>query len=366
MKIEIIKDKLLAAITQAERIAGKHISLPILSCVIIEAREGVVSVKATNLDVGIEISVVAKIFEDGVVALQGSLLKSFVSSLGNNKSVLFEVKEGACIISSGSSEASFRITSPDDFPVIPRVSGDNPLVIPSKDFVLGLRSVVWSAAVSSIKPELSSVYIYEDDSFLVFVATDSFRLAEKRVKTKNIKNLEPLLIPFKNSLEIVRVFEDFDGDLKIFVSKNQLSILTENIHLSSRVVDGNFPDYRQIIPKEYETEANILKSDFVSAIKISGIFANNFNQLLLSFDTANKKIDLLAKNNDIGEGKQSLKAVLKGKDVSMSFNHKFILDCLHIIEDENIVLKMAGVGKPMIIAPAHNPSFVYLVMSMNK
>lgn len=366
MKIEIIKEKFLEAITQSERVAGKHVSLPILSFVIIEARGTNVVVKATNLDVGVEVSVQAKILEEGAVAVSGSLMKSFLSNSLQSKTITIENVGTVCTIVSGQSEASFNTMSVEDFPVIPKVTDGKNFHIESKELITGLKSVVWSSAVSTIKPELSSVYIYEENDDLVFVATDSFRLAERKIKAKKVSGFDPILIPFKNALEIVRTFENINTTLEMVVSKNQLSITTEGIHLSSRVVDGNFPDYRQIIPKEFTTKATILKADLVAALKLSGLFSNSFNQLTITFNTSGKSLELSTKNNDIGEGKQAIKGVIEGEDLTMSFNHRYILDCLSVIESDSVILKIAGQGRPMIINPSNNTLFTYLVMSMNR
>lgn len=366
MKIEIIKEKFLEAITQSERVSGKHFSLPILSFVIIEAKGTSVVVKATNLDVGVEVSVQAKILEEGAVAVSGSLMKSFLSNSPVSKTITIENVGSVCTIISGQSEASFNTMSVEDFPVIPKVTDGKSFHIGAKELITGLKSVVWSSAVSTIKPELSSVYIYEENEDLVFVATDSFRLAERKIKVKKITGFDPILIPFKNALEIVRTFENTSSELELIISKNQLSITTEDIHLSSRVVDGNFPDYRQIIPKEFNTKATVLKADLVSALKLSSLFSNSFNQLTISFNSANKSLELSTKNNDIGEGKQAIKGVVEGDDLTMSFNHRYILDCLSVIESDSVVLKIAGQGKPMIINPSNNTLFTYLVMSMNR
>ncbi len=366
MKIEIIKEKFLEAITQSERVAGKHVSLPILSYVIIEAKGSIVTIKATNLDVGVEVSVQAKVVEEGSVAVSGSLMKSFLSNSIQSKTVTIENTGTVCRIVSGQSEASFNTMSVDDFPVIPRVTDGKSFVIEGKELITGLKSVVWSSAVSTIKPELSSVYIYEENDDLVFVATDSFRLAEKKIKAKKVSGFDPILIPFKNALEIVRTFEGSNTSLEMVITKNQLSITTESIHLSSRVIDGNFPDYRQIIPKEFTTKATVLKADLVAALKLSSLFSNSFNQLTVTFNVGGKSLDLSTKNNDVGEGKQAIKGIIEGEEITMSFNHRYILDCLSVIESDSVVLKIAGPGRPMIINPSNNTLFTYLVMSMNR
>ncbi len=366
MKIEILKDKILDAVSQTERIAGKHVTLPILSFIVIESKKDRVVVKATNLDVGVEIDVPAKVIEEGVVALSGVLLKAFLSNVTQSKSVTLETSDGTCTVSALGNKATFNTMSPEDFPVIPQVVEGNTFEIGSRELILGLRSVVWSSAVTTIKPELSSVYIYEDSGDLVFVATDSFRLAEKRVQVKKIQGFEPILIPFKNVLEIVRVFENSNENLVLVVSKNQLSITTSNTHLSSRVIDGNFPDYRQIIPKEFSTKSVVLKSDLVNALKLGSIFSNSFNQLTMNFNIKDKTLSFITKNNEVGESEQSIKGTFEGEDISLSFNYKFIMDCLSSIESDSVSLKVAGQGRPIIINPSNSNSFTYLVMSMNR
>lgn len=366
MKIEVIREKFFEAVSQAERVSGKHVSLPVLSSIVIKASAGRVIISSTNLDVGVEINMSAKVLEEGVVALSGSLLKAFLSNTSQSKNVVCETRESVFKVISGTSEAVFNTVSSEDFPVIPKVTSGKAFSISGKDFVGGLKSVVWSASISTIKPELGSVYIYEDGDDLVFVATDSFRLAERRIKAKKVKEFDPILIPFKNVLEIIRIFESFGGDLDITISKNHLSIITPDTHLSSRVIDGNFPDYRQIIPKEFVGKATILKQDLSQVLKLGGLFSDTFNQVILTFNPKNKSMTFQTKNNEVGESKQEVKGSIEGEEMVLPFNHRYLSDCLQAIDSESVTLKIAGQNKPMIVTPAGSNSFTYLVMSMNR
>lgn len=365
MKLEIIRDKFLEAVSIAERITSKHLSLPILSSVVFEALKDVLVIRATNLDVGIEISVPAKVSKEGVLATSGSVLKSFLATT-TSKNISCESDGSLLKIKSGDGEVAVNTLPTEDFPVIPKISGGTEFKIDSKVFLDGLRSVFWAASVSTIKPELSSVLIKEDGDELVFAATDSFRLAEKRIKNKKPLGINQILIPFKNTIEIIRTFEVFSGDLDIVLSKNQLSITTPTIHLSSRVVDGNFPDYGQIIPKEFETKAVVLKQDLLQMLKLSSFFSDTFNQIILSMSQSKKTVSLKTKNTSVGESKQDIKGVVEGTDISMPFNYKYILDCIQSIDGESVVLNVAGIGKPLVISGTSNNSFTYLVMSMNR
>lgn len=365
MKLEIIRDKFLEAVLVVEKVSGKHVSLPILSMIILEAKNDTLTLKATNLDVGVEISVPAKIAEGGLIALSGSILKNYLSNI-KSKNVVCEMVESILKIKTEEGEVAINTSSPEDFPVIPKITDGKSFKINNKDFLNGLNSVIWAASVSTIKPELSSVFIKEEGGDLVFVATDSFRLAEKKIKNKTARGFDPILIPFKNASEVARIFENYSGDLDVVISKNQLSINTQNIHLSSRLVDGNFPDYRQIIPKEFETKATMLKQDLLQALKLSSFFSDSFNQIIISINPSKKLFGVSTKNNTIGESKQDIKAVLEGDSITVPFNHRYVLDCLQSVDGESITLKVAGSTKPLVVSPASNSSFTYLIMPMNR
>ena len=145
--------------------------------------------------------------------------------------------------------------------------------IESKKLIDGIKSVYYSASFSDIKPEISSVFIYQENNDLVFVSTDSFRLAEKKIKMRNLEEIEGIIIPFKNIPEILRVIGGFLGIIRICFNKNQISFSFENTYLTSRIIDGVFPDYRQIIPKDIKTEATLLKQDLINALNLSNIFS---------------------------------------------------------------------------------------------
>lgn len=366
MKLEIVKNKLLYAINACERIAGKHVSLPVLSCVLLEAKGNELKMKATNLDVGIEIDLQAKVSEVGIVAVSGGVIKSFLTNSFGDKSVFIESMENNLSLKTEDSHASIKTMSSEDFPAIPRVAGGSSFKIDSKEFVNGVNAVFYSASLSSIKPELSSVFIYPDREELVFVATDSFRLAEKRIKSKKTKDAESILIPFKNIQEIARILTDLNSEIEIRATKNQVSFFAPGLHITSRVVDGNFPDYKQIIPKDSSTSITVLKQDFSQALKLTSAFSDTFNQVILSINSAKKTLEIKTKNNEIGEGVQTIKGSVAGEDLVITFNHKYIYDCLQSIESESLILKFAGLGKPLLISGASNATFTYLVMPMNR
>jgi DNA polymerase-3 subunit beta len=236
--------------------------------------------------------------------------------------------------------------------------------------------MVWYASsVSDIKPELSSVYVYYHDGNAIFAATDSFRLAEKKILLKKEKDttkgvegtdLGQILIPFKNIPEIMRVLEGIDDDVTIEVGKNQIAFNYKGLYLFSRVIDGTFPDYKQIIPKETKTEAVLLKQDIINALKISHIFSDKFNQVHVKIFPKSGIFELRTNNKDIGETVYKLDGALTGEDIEMNFNYRYIADCFQSIEADSISLSLSGLNRPMVMRPAGDTSFTYLVMPMNR
>jgi len=360
-KIEEIKNK----ISQVEKITGKNLTLPVLSSILLVASGKSLKLRSTNLSLGIEVEIPAKIEKEGVLAVSGLVLNNIFSNVFQNENIYLESVDGNLLIQTKKSKIKLKSQPHDDFPTIPRVVGVN-FDIESKKLIEGIKSVYYSSSVSDIKPEISSVFMYTNEENLVFVSTDSFRLAEKKIKMKGLEEISGILIPFKNISEILKVFGDFTGILKVCFNKNQISFSSDNIYLTSRVIDGVFPDYRQIIPKNFSTNATILKQDLLNALKLSNIFSDKFNQVNLSIKPKEKVFELSSANNDVGENKTHLDAAMTGEDVELGFNYKYFLDCFQSIITDSVSIKFSGASSPIVISPVSDSSFTYLIMPMNR
>ncbi len=368
MNIECLQEKLKEAVEYASRISNKHTTLPVLSCLLFDAtQKNQLTIKATNLDLGIEITIPVKTNEGGLVAVPSSTINSFlINAVGDEKGVTLETAQGNLKINTTRNSGLIKIQPHDDFPSIPRVTSGNSFSLSARDFVKGLKSVWYSSSVSSIKPELSSVYIYCEGEFVVFVATDSFRLAEKKIKIKKTKDFGQILLPYKNIPEIIKVLESINDEVEVNLDKNQISFRYKGIYLISRVIDGVFPDYKQIIPKTSSTEVVVLKQDFANTLKLSNVFSDKFNQINVKIDPTAKKAQIKTKNNDVGENTTILDSAITGEAVDINFNYKYIIDCLQSIDSDSMNLVFSGLNKPVIISPVSDTSFRYIVMPMNR
>ncbi len=366
MKIECVKEKLHMAVSKAEKVVGKNINLPILSCLLFETKGNNLIIRSTNLDLGLEISIPVKIEEGGKVAVPANIISGFLNNLNDDKNITLETVDNTLRIYTPISEANIKTLSFDDFPTVPMVDSERVYKINSKDLINGIKSVIYSSSLSSVKPELSSVYIYTNEDNLIFVATDSFRLAEKTIKMRKNIDLNHILIPFKNAVDILKIIDNTDLDIEINSTKNQISFVFGGMYLVSRVIDGVFPDYKQILPKEEKTKVVLLKQDLINSLKISNIFSDNFNQMNISVKNDEKIIKVKTKNNNIGENINKIEANIEGEDIEVNFNYKYIIDCLPSITSDSVSLSFNGINKPLVVKGVSDKTFMYLVMPMNR
>lgn len=368
MKIEAIRDRLVEAIQKAEKVTSKNATLPVLKCVLLEAKGSALYIRSTNLDIGLEITIPVKVEEEGTVAVPGNILANFASQLSSEKSIFLEVKDGNLYAKSSKNSTVIKAFPAEDYPTIPKVDtdGSKTLKIKATGFISGLKAVWYSSATSTIKPELSSVRVYPSDGQLVFVATDGFRLAEKKVSVKDTPDFTHILIPFKNVGEIIRIFDGLDEEITILIDENQIAVISKDIYLVSRTIEGNFPDYKAIIPKEFVTEAVVLKQDLNNALKISTIFSDAFFHVKFLVDPEAKKMQITTKNNDVGESSTEIAGALTGQNMDINFNYRYINDAMITLNSDSLSFSFSGSNRPLVIKAVGDQSFTYLVMPMNR
>ncbi|HEY4528519.1 MAG TPA: DNA polymerase III subunit beta [Candidatus Paceibacterota bacterium] len=366
MKIECIKEQLEEGFSKASKIASKNSSLPVLSGFHLEAINNSLVIKATNLDLGISVTVPAKVTETGVVVVPAYILSSFISSLSKDHSVSINSKDNLIEVKTNSTKTNIKTLPSEDFPIIPDISEDGVFSLPARDLVFGIRSVIYAASQGSIKPELSSISVTHEGDFLTFAATDSFRLAEKKIRIKKMPHFKQILIPQKNALEIIKIFDHGEEEVSVSIGENQIALRSNGIYLTSRVIEGVFPDYRQIIPPKYITLATILKQDLINSLKTILIFSDSFNQLTIKVFPSGKTFEMETKNLNIGEIVHKAEAVLEGEDLSINVNHRYFTDCLQSISTDSILLEFSGQTKPIVMKGVGDTSFLYLVMPMNQ
>ncbi len=364
MKITLDQKDFYEKLEMVGRVSTKHATLPVLQCVYLEAGDGELLLRATNLEIAIEARVKARVEDQGMVTVPAAVLMQTVN-LNTEKELSLRLEDGGLVVEGSGSETLIKTIPHEEFPSIPRVEGGGQTVNNSL-FSLGIKSTAFAASVSSIKPELGSVYVYQKkEQSLTFVATDSFRLMEKTVPQKGVVFESSILLPQKNALEVARVLDAVPSDPVCRFNDNQFSLeFAEGVYITSRLISGSFPDYEQIMPKEFAAKVTVLKEDLARAFRKTSIFLNRFFQVGL-YVTA-KSLTVSAVGGELGTTTESLKAETDGDELTLNFNQRYLSDALSHIADDSIVLQFSGVGRPVIIRGVSDISVRYLVMPMNK
>jgi len=365
MKLICIKEKFKEYTSLADRITSKNTTLPVLNSVLLIAENNVLKIRSTNLDMGVEFSIPAKIQKNGTIAVPGTVLHNTLSCLPDCKQISLNIINGNLELSTDNNTIIIKSQESDDFPTLPKIQSGESFKISSEKIINGIKSVYYSSASSDVKPEISSIFIYPENNSLIFIATDSFRLAEKKIIYKEINNFPGIIIPIKNINEVSKIFEGVNKDIEVMFNKNQISFFCDDIYFTSRIINGIFPDYKQIIPKEKQTEVIILKQDFLDSLKLVNIFSDQFNKINIKIDTK-KNIFKLSSKNNIGENNTNIKTTTLGENIEISFNYRYIMDCFQSIQADSIILQFNGENKPIVIKGVGDNSFTYLIMPINK
>lgn len=365
MKFSVDVKKLKNAISHSARLTGKHVSLPVLESILIQVTKKEVIFRSTNLHIGMEVSVPATVEEEGVVAIPGSTLLSLVNSLSGDGDVVFSTQHENILIVKGGSRALVKTVPHEDFPTLPKVEGGI-FSIDTQILSNGISSVLYSAAVSDIKQELSSVYLYTEENELYFVATDSFRLAEKKIKVNDLPDIDKIIIPLKSATELTRIISELNGQVKVIFNKNQISFTSSGVYITSRLIDSNFPDYKQILPKNKTTECIVLTQDILNTLKATVAFSDKFNQITFHIKPDKKQFIIESKNSDVGEYNTDVPATIEGKEIDINLNYRYFLDAFHSITSDSVSIRFTEANKPILLAGVGQKDFLYLIMPLHR
>jgi len=369
MKVEILKENLKNGLNIIEKIVGKNLSLPILDNVLINTEDNFLCLSSTDLETAIKLWILTKIVKKGKVVVPAKFLSSFVSLLPNEKIILEEKKQGL-YVECKSFKNQVQGYNPEEFPLIPEFKDEEFLEIDNRNFCQGLSQIVDVASPSQSRPEISGIYFIFSKNLIKIVATDSFRLAEKTITLeKPIKKDTSFILPQKPAKEIINILNEKDGKLKIYFSPNQTMFefpMKEAPHpqvqIVSRLIEGEYPNYEEIIPKKFKTHIIVKRDEFLNQIKAASLFSGKINEVKIKISDQKKEVEVFAQDPDIGESQSSISAKIEGDPIEVSFNHKFLIDGLSNIKSSEVVFDMSKEEGPCVLKPVGDASYIYVVM----
>ncbi len=369
MKVEILKENLKNGLGLVEKIVGKNLSLPILDNVLIDTEDNFLSLSSTDLETAIKIWILTKIVKKGKVVVPAKLLSSFVSLLPNDKIVLEEKKQGL-YIECKSFKNQIQGFNPEEFPLIPEFKDLEYLEVDNKKLCQGLSQIVDVASPSQSRPEISGIYFVFSKNTIKIAATDSFRLAEKTITLESpVKRDIAFILPQKPAREIINILSEKEGNIKIYFSLSQTmfefpikDMPHPQVQIVSRLIEGEYPNYQEIIPSKFKTKVVVKRDELLSQIKAAALFSGKINEVKIKVNPEAKEVEVFAQDPDIGESRSNVAAKIDGEIIEASFNHKFLTDGLANIKSSEVMFDLSKEEGPCVLRPVGDASYIYVVM----
>lgn len=368
MKLIVLKSNLLEALSYVEKAIGENANLPILRSVLMKTDGNKIVVTSTNLELAVTYAFSGKIVENGEVAIPFSVFYSMVRNL-NAERITLEVKGGKLLVSTDNYEATIQGQEAKEFPIIPSLHGASEgLTTDLKTFTEALQKAAVAAQYSEIRPEISGVLLRVDDHAFC-VATDSFRLAERRLDPTEVKSsfTSPVkaIIPIRTVEEILKIFsslEKQDGSLEVLIDSTQILFTTQSLQAISRLIDGNFPEYTAIVPKQTDSEIAVPRQELMNAVKLVSAFSGRANDIVMRIGENKKYVELYSGDASVGENQYKIPARIKGDGATLTFNWRYLLDGIRIFTGDDVVIGVNSSDKPVKITSPKDALLTYVVM----
>ncbi|MBU0880196.1 MAG: DNA polymerase III subunit beta [Patescibacteria group bacterium] len=375
MKIFSLQENLKQGLFVVSHIAGKNINLPILNNVMIKVSDGNIKILATNLEMGIITTVRGRIEEEGSFTVDSKIISECINLLPNKK-IGLELKDGSLLVDSDNYQVKIKGQSAEEFPLIPEIDKKNYYSIQVEVFKKAISQIIFAVSLSEARLELSGVVFSFNSNSLVLAATDSYRLAEKKIEIKaNNEEEKKIIVPVKTLQELIRILsgvqtnlvEEDDDELRFYVSDNQILFTYKSTELISRLIEGQYPDYQQIFPTTSKTQVIISRTELIRATKLASLFSKTgINDINLDFPKEKNQLVVSSTSGQTGENVTSLEARVSGEDNGIVVNGRYLLDGLSNIEGEMIRLEVIDNNTPCVIKPEKDTNYLYIIMPIKQ
>jgi len=375
MEITILQKNLKKGINIIQNIIGKNLTLPILNNILLKIEKKQLKLVSTNLEIAIVYWTPCKVKKEGEITVPAKLFSDLINNLPDKKVEIKTNKNNLLQIKCENFKSSVKGIEAKEFPIVPKIKTKPILKIKADKLNKALTQVVNFSSISDIRPEISGVFINIDSKQIKFVATDSFRLGEKTVlvsknkkevvlnPNKKTKPKQSIIIPSRTIQELMRILsEEEDEMVEMSIEQNQVLFQTSNSKIISRLIEGSYPNYKQLISDKFETSLKLDTEKFLKAVKVTSLFSTKINDIRLKVIPKKSLVKIYAEDMETGENVSELKSEIKGKEVEIIFNHKYLLDGLNEINSNKVSLGLNGETNPGILKPVDDSNFIYVIM----
>jgi len=372
MKFSILKENLSKGLSMVEKITGRNLVLPILNNVLLSTEKNFLKLITTDLEVAIIHRCMAKIEVEGEITIPVRVLSSFIA-FSEDQKVDLELKNKTLFVAGKNNKTQIKGLDSKDFPIIPKIEENEWVEMNAGALCEGISQVIDFSSITQARPELTGIYFIFSGEQVKIVATDSFRLAEKTLKIVRSSDKKPFeksfILPRNAAREIVNLYAGLGGTIKIYLSANQVmfesrfsEVDSPQSQLISRLIEGEFPNYQEILPREFKTQVVVNQEQLQNSVKTAGIFGGRSNELTVAVDPKKSLLEIFAQDAEIGETNVSAAAKITGEKTSVVFNHKFLLDGVNKARGKEIFIGLNGEGGPGVIRASNTDDFLYILM----
>jgi len=363
MNVQVTQSNLAKALNNVARVSTSRAGLPILNNILLRTEANGLIIAATNLEIASVQRVGAKVTTQGSITVPAKIISEFVSNLPK-ENVTIEVKGQIIHISSGKHKSTINGMSDEEFPELPALDEKTQLQyeLRTNDFKVAAGQTVITASTDSTRPVLTGVYWHTFEGSLYFAATDGYRLSEKRIM--QAKTDIAAIIPTTTIQEVVRVLDDSEDTMGVFFDETQVKFQIGDNEIISRLIDGNFPDYRQLIPSTTSSSCIVAVDELKRIVKLSGLFARESGgsvQLETDPDTNILTIHSIA--SELGQNTSEISTDIEGEKNSITLNSRYLNDALGVLSSNEITIGFSGSLSPCLIRPNEkNSDYTHIVM----
>jgi len=369
MKLQVLQEELSKTLNTASRFTSAKVQLPVLANVLIHTEKNKLVISATNLEMSISLSIGAKVSKEGKITVPSKTITDIVSNLSSGQ-INLESKKESIKVSSANFTSLISGMNTADFPKVPNSIGKKSIQIQKSKFINVLSSVLFAASADETRPVLTGVLMIIKEDHLTLVATDGFRLSQKKMKinSKGLFKDQNIIIPKSILSEILRLSND-EEYLRFSYDKsdNQVIFGSDSIVLSSRVIEGKFPDFERIIPKKTKIKVDLDKKELLQAVKLASVFArDSANVIKITIGT--NQIEVNAESKASGNQKTTVDAKIETDGLSnknefiVAFNYRFVEDFINTIASEDIRIEMSDPNSPVLFLNPKDVNSLHIIM----
>jgi len=363
MQFSCEKSDLQKALSVVQKAINSHNTLQVLGNICITAKDQTVEFTATNLEIAITTSIEAEVVSEGKITLPSRLLVNYISLLKNGEVDVKLLSAETVKIISRDSETKIKGISAEEFPDVPTFTPNFTFSLSGEVLKKAIERVAFACSASSARPVLSGVLFWVKGNELRMVGTDSYRLSEQVIALADDLDEEKYIVPARTLQELSRIIEAKD-DIKINVSKNQILFSTNSTEISSRLIEGNFPDYKRIIPADKKGTFTVSRSDLTLAVKRAGIFAKEMDNNIIKVELSNEGLKITTDETEIGSGNTLVDGEIQGEGGTVALNAVYFLDILQVLHSENVRIVVKEPLAPVKILSEEDDGFTYILMPL--